>query len=113
MAEPILQWEVSPDELAAVLGTEAAPRLIDCREQDEFYICHLAGAQLLPLSQFMELAPVHLGDKSQRLVVYCHHGVRSMHATQWLRRAGYEQAQSLRGGIDLWAEMIQPDMARY
>jgi adenylyltransferase/sulfurtransferase len=108
------QYEVFPEELHAQLQGEHSVRLIDCREQDEWHICHIQGAQLVPLSQFAELAERVLGpDKEQHLIVYCHHGVRSMHATQWLRRAGYQNTQSLHGGIDLWAEMIDTEMRRY
>jgi rhodanese-related sulfurtransferase len=106
--------EIAPEELAQLLEQKENPRLIDCRELDEWYICKLPNAELLPLGQLPELAATKLGDDlHQHLVVYCHHGVRSMHATQWLRRAGYSQAQSLHGGIDLWAELIAPEMQRY
>jgi rhodanese-related sulfurtransferase len=109
-----LPWEVEPEDLAEALKQVEAPRLIDCRELDEWDICHIDGAQLVPLSRFVEEALRVLGsDLKQRIIVNCHHGVRSMNATRWLRQQGYEGAQSLRGGIDLWAEMIEPEMRRY
>lgn len=101
------------DEVEELRQSDCPPRLIDCRELDEWHICKIDGAQLIPLSQFAELAPMKLGDKSQHLVVYCHHGVRSMRATLWLRQQGYEKAQSMRGGIDLWSELIDPEVPRY
>ena len=106
--------EIGWDELQPALESDVRPRLIDCREPDEWVICHIDGAQLVPLSTFVENAPGKLGpDKDQWLVVYCHHGVRSLRATQWLRQQGYAQTQSLRGGIDLWAECVEPEMRRY
>jgi rhodanese-related sulfurtransferase len=111
---PTLAMEIGWDELQEARQSDARPRVIDCREADEWDICHMEGAQLVPLSRFAEEAPLKLGsDKEQWLVVYCHHGVRSLRATQWLRQQGYTQTQSLRGGIDLWAECVEPDMRRY
>jgi rhodanese-related sulfurtransferase len=47
------------------------------------------------------------------LVVICHHGVRSFHATLWLRQHGFENALNLAGGIDAWASEIDTSMQRY
>jgi len=46
-------------------------------------------------------------------VVVCHHGIRSMNVTVWLRNQGFEQAQSLRGGIDAWSAEVDPGVGRY
>jgi rhodanese-related sulfurtransferase len=88
-------------------------RLVDCREPDEWEICHIPGAQLIPLSQFPETAPALLPDTQQPIIIYCHHGMRSQRATLWLRAKGYTHVQSMRGGIDAWATDQAPDMARY
>jgi rhodanese-related sulfurtransferase len=100
-------------ESAARLLPPGSTRWIDCREIDEWHICHIAGAELLPLSNFVEEAKRKLADLSQPLIVYCHHGVRSLNATRWLRAQGYSHAQSLRGGIDHWSDVIDPEMPRY
>jgi rhodanese-related sulfurtransferase len=52
-------------------------------------------------------------DPDERIVVICHHGVRSLNVANWLRNQGFEQAQSLRGGIDAWSRDVDPAMARY
>jgi rhodanese-related sulfurtransferase len=52
-------------------------------------------------------------DPEEPLVVVCHHGVRSMNVTVWLRNQGFENAQSLRGGIDAWSVEVDPKVARY
>ena len=52
-------------------------------------------------------------DPDDRLVILCHHGQRSLNVTAWLRNQGFEQAQSLRGGIDAWASLIDPSVGRY
>ncbi len=108
-----LPTELGVEEVQALRQSGNQPRLIDCRELDEWHICKIDGAELIPLSQFMDLARLKLSDKSQHLIVYCHHGVRSMRATLWLRQQGYENAQSMRGGIDLWSELIDPAVPRY
>ena len=113
MSSQPLETEIGPEDLKELLEGTPAPRLIDCREDDEWHTCRIEGAQLIPLGQFVELAPARLGDKDQHIVVYCHHGMRSMRATLWLRQQGFHQTQSLRGGIDLWSELIDPTVPRY
>lgn len=109
----LLPTELSVEELQALREAKAPLRLVDCREDDEWHICRVEGAKLIPLSNFAELALARLPDPTERVIVYCHHGVRSMRATLWLRQQGFAQAQSLRGGIDLWSELIDPAVSRY
>ena len=52
-------------------------------------------------------------DPEQHIVVYCHHGVRSLSVTDWLRKQGYEKVQSLSGGINRWSHEIDPAVPRY
>lgn len=96
-------------------GAQPNLRLIDVREPDEYEICHLPGSELIPLSQFAVLAEPKLGTPAagQRLLVYCHHGRRSMRATEYLRQKGYAGAQSVEGGIDQWSLEIDPAVPRY
>lgn len=100
-------------ESAAHLIQPSTTRWIDCREIDEWHICKIEGAELLPLSNFAEEAKRKLADQTQPLIVYCHHGVRSLNATRWLRAHGYTHVQSLRGGIDHWANTHDQEMQRY
>ena len=93
-------------------------RLIDCREEDEFAFNRIDGAELIPLSRFAELAPAKLldggGDAKQTpLVIYCHHGMRSLQATHFLRQRGLEKVWSLASGIDAWSQQIDPAVPRY
>lgn len=108
-----LPIEIDVEDAAALRTAGSGARWIDCREADEWQICHIEGARLLPLSTFPEEVARHLTDLDQHLIVYCHHGVRSLRATQWLRARGFHQAQSLRGGIDRWTDLIDPTLARY
>lgn len=108
-------FEVSVDDTNYLLNRPGvpAPRLIDCREDDEWQICRIEGAELVPLSQFGELSGLRFTDPSQHIIVYCHHGMRSQRAAGWLRHQGFANAQSMRGGIDAWADLVEPEMARY
>jgi sulfur-carrier protein adenylyltransferase/sulfurtransferase len=85
--------------------------LIDVREPHEWEIAHIEGARLIPLSQL----PDRLGelDGHAEIVTHCHHGARSLKALEILRGAGFGKVRSLAGGIDAWAEQVEPGMARY
>ncbi len=64
----------------------------------------------------MRTVPAHLAqldDDGPRIVVFCHHGVRSLQVVEWLRRQGVENCQSMSGGIDLWSVRIDPGVPRY
>lgn len=109
---------VAPSELSNWMQEHgakppAAFRLVDVREVDEYEICHLDGAELIPLSGFAEQALNLLPDKQETIVLYCHHGMRSQRAAMWLRHQGFEHVVNLTGGIDAWAEQVEPTMARY
>lgn len=107
--------EVSVEELHSLMQ-QPGPRLyrlIDVREEDEFAICRLEWAELIPLSVFPEQVEQRLVDKDRPIVVYRHHGMRSQHAAEWLRQSGYEHVYNLTGGIEAWASRIDPSMQRY
>ena len=107
--------EITPAEVAAwvALPPEQRPRLIDCREADELAICQIAGNEWFPLGSFSEAGSRLTADAACGAVVYCHHGVRSLRAMHFLRSLGVENAFSMKGGIEAWAELIDPEMPRY
>jgi rhodanese-related sulfurtransferase len=102
--------EITPAELQKLLSTENSPTLIDVREEGEAAICSIAGSTLMP----MNTLPQRLQDipRDRPVALYCHHGMRSMMAAQFLARSGFETL-SLAGGIDRWAIELEPQMARY
>lgn len=111
------EYEITPASYAVLRSDPDAPelRLIDCREEDEHALCRIEGAEWIPLSRFAEEATrkiLHSGDP-RPIVVYCHHGMRSLHATVFLRERGRKETWSLAGGIDLWSRQIDPEMPRY
>jgi rhodanese-related sulfurtransferase len=102
--------EITPTELQQLLAGENPPALIDVREEGEAAICSIDGSTLIP----MNTLPQHVTEfsRDRPVVLYCHGGMRSMMAGQWLSQQGFD-ALSLAGGIDRWAVEIEPDMARY
>jgi len=107
----MLDWEISPADAAALLKQNKA-RLIDVREAWEFAAAQIAGSLLMPMADVPSRAHQEL-DPDERLVILCHHGQRSLNTTVWLRNQGFEQAQSLRGGIDAWSAEVDPAVPRY
>lgn len=114
LPDPSVGFELEADDVSALLPSIAAGslRLIDCREQDEWDFNHLPHALLYPLSRFAESAPAII-ETNLPVIIYCHHGIRSLQATSWLRSRGLEQSWSMKGGIDTWSERIDPKVPRY
>jgi rhodanese-related sulfurtransferase len=107
----MLDFELSPTEAAALLK-EGKTRLIDVREPWEFSTAQVDGSILIPMGDIPARAHQEL-DPDEHLVLMCHHGMRSMNVAVWLRNQGFEQAQSLRGGIDAWSAEVDPSVPRY
>lgn len=115
LPDPVNSIEVTCAEVAGWIDLPAGerPLLIDCREQDEWDFCHLPGAVLAPLSNFSTKAAT-LGDEGGHgIVIYCHHGMRSLRAATFLRESGIPNVFSMAGGIDAWSRVIDPEVPRY
>jgi rhodanese-related sulfurtransferase len=107
----MLDFEISAADAAALLKENKA-RLIDVRETWEFATAKIEGSVLMPMGDVPARAHQEL-DPDERLVVLCHHGARSLNTTVWLRNQGFENVQSLRGGIDAWSAEVDPSVPRY
>ncbi|MBM3762907.1 MAG: hypothetical protein FJW36_21990 [Acidobacteria bacterium] len=106
--------EISATQLAQMLKSNEPLVLIDCREDYEHATARIEPSVLIP----MNTIPANINRieglaEGKQLVVYCHHGVRSLNTVAWLRRQGIENAVSLAGGIDRWSMEIDPTMPRY
>lgn len=107
-----LPLEITPLEVKALLDRGLSLRLIDVREPAENEICRISDARLIP----MRSVPAHLNEldsDESLLVVFCHHGMRSLSVVDWLRKQGVENCQSMAGGIDLWSVQVDPSVPRY
>ncbi|HEV7428380.1 MAG TPA: rhodanese-like domain-containing protein [Thermoanaerobaculia bacterium] len=102
--------EITPTELQQLLAGDNPPALIDVREEGEAAICAIDGSTLIPMNSL----PQRLQEipRDRPVALYCHAGMRSMMAGQWLSQQGFD-ALSLAGGIDRWAVEIEPSMNRY
>lgn len=105
------EWEIEPVELGRMLRDGDAPLLLDVREPHEFEINRIEGSVLIPLCDLDERA--NELDRRKEIVVYCLVGNRSAQACAMLRRAGFDHAKSLRGGIRAWIEEVEPHLTRY
>ncbi|HWZ12343.1 MAG TPA: rhodanese-like domain-containing protein [Acidobacteriaceae bacterium] len=109
----MLSLEISAAELAELQKTGKDDFvLLDVREPWEHQIGHLDRSVLMPMGDVPSRAHQEL-DPDVPIIVYCHHGVRSLNTAVWLRNQGFEHAQSLAGGIDQWSKTIDPSVPRY
>ena len=107
-----MDYEISVDTLRQLLTSANPPLLLDVRDEWEHATAHIPGAKLIPMSEIPGRAHQEL-DEEQHIAVLCHHGARSLSVTHWLRQQGFEQAQSVSGGIDAWSQQIDPSVPRY
>ena len=103
--------EVSPREVKDKLARGEKLFFVDVREKWEYDTSHIEGSELIPLREIpLNLARLEAADE---IVLFCHHGMRSLDATAWLRSQGVEGARSMAGGIDRWSAEIDPSIPRY
>lgn len=106
-----LPQPLSPSELKRRLDDGEELVLLDVREPGETGLCRIEGSLEIPLS---ELSVRHVDlDPDAATVCICHHGIRSAHAAAALAELGFDRLFNLSGGIDRWAEEIDPSMTRY
>ncbi len=103
--------EILPRDVKARMDRGEQFLFVDVREPWEHQTAHIEGAKLIPLGQiranFGEL------DAAEDVVLFCHHGMRSLDAAAWLRSQGVEGARSMTGGIERWAAEIDPKVPHY
>jgi rhodanese-related sulfurtransferase len=112
MAE--LPLETTPAEVKRRLDAGDKLALIDVREPEEYQAARIESARLIPMRTVPASLPEieALADEAD-IVVFCHHGVRSIQVADWLRRQGVENCQSMSGGIDRWSCEIERSVPRY
>jgi sulfur-carrier protein adenylyltransferase/sulfurtransferase len=103
---------VRPDELARLMKSEQPPVLVDVREPFETEISNLPWAnKLIPMAEVA--ARVHELSSADDLVLYCRTGARSAQATQFLQSIGYTKVRNLAGGVNAYAEEVDPSVPVY
>ena len=103
--------EIAAADLKREWTQDPALVVLDVREPHEYEIAHIEGTRLIPLSEL----PGRLRELDGRapIVTLCHHGLRSAHALELLKGAGFGRVRSLRGGIDAWSVDVDPEVPRY
>ena len=106
-------WLTASDPMPDDRAGEARrkPLLLDVREPWEYELCHLTGSLLMP----MQAVPARLTelDADADVVVICHHGVRSRQVGNFLEHQGFSSIYNLVGGVDAWANDVDPAMCKY
>jgi len=105
-----MDFEIRPDKVKNLQAGDFT--LLDCREPWEHQTARIEGAVLMPMNEIPTRANQEL-EPDAHIVVYCHHGVRSLNVTNWLRQQGFEKVQSMRGGIDAWSRSVDPKVPIY
>ncbi len=106
-----MDYEIGVEELKSALDAGRPVSLLDVREPWEFQLARIDGSRLVPMNTIP--ARVEELDRDVHTVVVCHHGNRSLNVTHWLRRQGFDKVQSLRGGVDAWARVVDPKVPVY
>lgn len=109
-SEPPRVQPLSAKELKQKLDAGEPLKLIDVRTGGEREIAHIAGSDLLDDELAAELAQL---DRSQPLVFYCHHGIRSRQAAEHFLGEGFKHVYNVNGGIDAWSQEVDPTTPRY
>ena len=102
---------IAPAELAALLQTDKTVKLVDVRSREEFEAVHIAGSVLLSQEVMREM--MASGSNQHPIVIIDHQGQQGLDAAAYFMGHGLESVRCLRGGIDAWAQTVDPAMRRY
>jgi len=105
--------QIHPAMLAEKLQNNEAVYLLDVRLPWEHETAALPNSMLIPLHELSSRVDEVEVEKSAFVVVYCHHGVRSLSGAAILENAGFQNVVSLAGGIDLWSDVVDPKVPKY
>ena len=104
--------QIKAKELKQLLDSDqAVPLLLDVRETWEFEICRIAGSKLIPMGEIHHA--IQRLDRHQQTVVICHHGIRSQQVCFYLTQLGFNNVNNLIGGVQAWANEVEPTMPTY
>jgi len=103
--------QITPQELRQRIERGERVALLDVREAPELQLAALPGATLLPMSELARR--VCELDPDVEWIVFCHHGIRSVHVIAHLEQQGFSRLVNLRGGIDAWSREVDPKVPRY
>ncbi len=105
--------EITPQEFQDCLAASEDVILLDCRTVPERELARIEPSIHVPMTDIKSALQDLLEHADKTVVVHCHHGVRSLQVTNFLRNEGFEKAVSLAGGIDRWSLEIDTSIPRY
>jgi rhodanese-related sulfurtransferase len=106
-----MDFEISVGQVNALKKRGETFTLLDVRESWELEKASIDGSKHIPMGEIpMRVQEL---DPDAHIIVVCHHGMRSLSVTNWLRQQGFEKVQSMRGGIDGWARTVDPKVPIY
>ena len=106
--------QISPEDVKARLDAGEPVYLLDVRQPEEYEICRLPGSHLIPLGELPQRAGEVDPPVGVPVVVYCHHGIRSLSGAAILEQAvGLGDVYSMSGGIEAWSQRVDPAVPRY
>ncbi|MDR0533505.1 MAG: molybdopterin-synthase adenylyltransferase MoeB [Verrucomicrobiales bacterium] len=103
--------EIAPKELQSKLANGEKIVVLDVREPHEFKICAVPTAKLIPVGDLPKR--IHELDSADDIVIYCKGEIRTGQAFRILQQAGFKKLKALEGGIEGWAEDVDPSMPTY
>ena len=98
---------LDPQAMVQLMNRDKA-MIIDVCEPDEFARSHVLGAKNVPLGQLEDKLPQVVKNKSAQVIMVCQVGARSARAAASARKLGYENVQSLSGGLKAWVAASMP-----
>jgi rhodanese-related sulfurtransferase len=109
--DPLANIEITPREVKSMIDRGEKFLFVDVREKWEFDTSWIEGAMLVPMREI----PANLAkfEEADQIILFCHHGIRSLDAAAWLRSQDIAGAKSMTGGIDRWSAEIDPTVPRY
>lgn len=109
--DDVVIGQLSPMRLQEWLQEKRPLLLLDVREDWEHELCCLPDSLHIPMNR----VPLHQGElpDDRPIVVYCHHGIRSLNVARFLAQAGFVDLYNLQGGIDAWSVQVDAAVARY
>jgi len=103
--------EISVSEAANLRENAENVIFLDVREDVELAICRIEGALHIPMGQIPQR--IEALPKDDKMIVFCHHGMRSLNVVQYLEARGFQNAINMSGGIHAWSHEIDPEVSKY
>ncbi len=103
--------EIDPTHAKKLMDNDPNVVLLDVRELIELQICRIENSIHIPMGEI----PHNIDQlpKEKHILAMCHHGLRSMNVTRFLRAQGFKAVSNIKGGVDAWAKQVDPTLQKY